>query len=74
MYVSEICKKSSTVAEMGDRLATADMGRRVGVAAVPLSVGDGAGSPSKAMSLGPRPTSVLIKWHLDLSSRLATIH
>jgi len=31
--------KSSAVAEMGDRLATIDMGRKVGVA-VPLSVGD----------------------------------
>jgi len=31
--------KSSAVAEMGDRLATIDMGRKVG-AAVPLSVGE----------------------------------
>jgi len=30
--------KSSAVAEMGDRLATIDLGRKVG-AAVPLSVG-----------------------------------
>ena len=28
-------------------------------AAVPLFVGDGTGSPSSTMSLGPRPTSVL---------------
>jgi len=36
------CKlnKCSTVAEMGDRLVTIDMGRKVGGAAVPLSVGD----------------------------------
>jgi len=34
---------SSAVAEMGDRLATVDMGRKVG-ADVPLAVG-GAGSP-----------------------------
>jgi len=39
---------------MGDRLATIDMGRKVG-AAVPLSVGT-AESPSKAMSPGSRPT------------------
>ena len=44
------------VAGMGDRLATTDMGRKVG-AAVSLSVG-GAGSPSNTMSPGPRPTSV----------------
>jgi len=45
--------KSSAVAEMGDRLATIDMGRKVGGgAAVPLSVGR-AGSPSNTMSSGP---------------------
>ena len=41
--------KSSAVAEMGDRLATIDMGLKVGDA-VPLSVG--AESPSNTMSLG----------------------
>jgi len=98
------------------RLATTDMGRRVGGGAVPLF--RGAGSPSNTMSPALRPTSVpsgiLIhpavwpkhtwaenlgavplweeelgfhltqcgqaeayiptKWHLDPSSRLATIH
>ena len=44
-------------AEMGDRLATRDMDRKVRTA-VPLSVG-GAGSPSNTMSPGTRPTSVL---------------
>ena len=34
---------------MGDRLATIDMGRKVGGAAVPLSVG-GVGSPCDIMS------------------------
>jgi len=47
--------KSSAVAEMGDRLATIDMGRRL-TAAVPLSVG-GAGS-HLTMTPGLRPTSV----------------
>jgi len=47
--------KSSAFAEMGDRLATIDMGRKVG-AAVPLSVG--AGSPSNTVSPGPRPASI----------------
>jgi len=43
---------------MGDCLATIDMGRKVGVAAVPFSVG-GVGSLSNIMtSPGPRPTSV----------------
>jgi len=36
---------------------------------VSLSVGERAGSPSNTMWPGPRPT-----WHLDPSSRLATIH
>ena len=48
--------KSSAVAEMGDRLATIDEGRKVG-AAVPLSLG-GAGYPSNTMWPGPSPTSV----------------
>ena len=50
--------KTSAVAEMGERLNTIDMGRKVGEVAVPLSVG-GAGSPSNTMSPGPRPTSAL---------------
>ena len=51
--------KSSAVAEMGDRLATIDMGRKVGVEGfcVPFR-GGGAGSPSNTMSPGPRSTSV----------------
>jgi len=48
--------KSSAVAEMGDRLATVDMGRKVG-AAVPLSVGE-ARSPSNTVWSGLRPTFV----------------
>jgi len=47
---------SSVVAEVGDRLATIDVGQKVG-AAVPLSVG-GAESPSSTMWPEPRPTSV----------------
>jgi len=48
--------KSSAVAEMGDRLATIDMGRKVG-AAVPLSVEE-ARSSSNTMWPRARPTSV----------------
>jgi len=46
--------KSSAVAEMGDHLATIDMGRKLGLC--PLFGDEGAGSPSNTMSLGSRPT------------------
>ena len=55
---------------MGDRLATIDMGRKVGGAAVPLSVG-GAGSPSNNVAWAK--AYLRTKWHLNLSNRLATI-
>jgi len=45
----------SAVAEMGDHLATIDVGRKLGV--VPF-LGRGAGSASNTMSPGPRPTFV----------------
>ena len=48
--------KSSAVAEMGDRLATIDVGRKVGELLCPSPWG--VGSPSNTMSPGPRPTSV----------------
>jgi len=63
--------KSSAVAEMGDRLATTDVGRKVGgcCALCPFPWGE----------LGPYLTQCRLaeayfrtKWHLDLSSRLAT--
>jgi len=47
--------KCSAVAEMGDRLATIDMGRKERTA-VPLS--GAAGSPSNTMSPGPMTTSI----------------
>jgi len=47
-----IHNKSSAVAEMGDRLATIDMGRKVGGLHVLLSEG-GAGSPSNTVWPGP---------------------
>jgi len=46
--------ESSAVAEMGDRLATIDMGRKVG-AAVSLFLRGGVGSPSSTTWLGIRP-------------------
>ena len=73
----QIFNKSSVVAEMGDRLATIDMGRNRhgpksgGGAAVLLFVGE----------LGPHLTQCRMgeayrrtKWHLDPSKPLATIH
>jgi len=47
--------KCSAVAEMGDCLATIDMGRKMG--AVPLLGGD-AGSPCNTIWPGPRPTFI----------------
>ena len=44
--------KSSAVSEMGDRLATIYVGRKVREAVVPPFLG-GAGSPSNTMSPGP---------------------
>jgi len=47
--------RCSAVAEMGDRLATIDMGRKVGVLCPLLR---GAGSPSNTTWPGPRSTPV----------------
>jgi len=57
LTVTSYIYKSSAVADISDRLATIDKGRKVG-AAVPFSVGE-LGSPSNTMWTGPRPTSVL---------------
>ena len=51
-------KKNSAVTEMGERLASIDMGRKVRGADVPISMGGGAGSPSNTMWPGPRPTFI----------------
>ena len=48
--------KSSTVAEMGDRLATIDMGQKLG--ACPRLFWERNWAPSNTMSPGQRPTSV----------------
>ena len=48
--------KCSAVAEMNDRLATIDTGRKEGDYCVPFRGGDG--SASNTMWPGPRPTSV----------------
>ena len=62
--------KSSAVAEMGDRLTTVDMGRKVGGLLCPFP-----------WRLGPFLHNVVwaeaylrTKWHFDPSNRLATIH
>jgi len=55
---------------MGDRLATIDMGPKVG-ASVPLSVGE----LGLYLTQCPRADAYLsTKCHLDLFNRLATIH
>jgi len=63
--------KSSAVAEMGDRLAAIDMGQKMW----------GCCPPFSGVELGPLLTDVAwveaylrIKWHIDSSNRLATIH
>jgi len=61
---------TTAVAEMGDRWATIDMGRKVG-ADVYLYVG-WAGSPSNIVAWAE--AYLRTKWHLDPSNRLATIH
>ena len=60
--------KSSAVAEMGDHLATVDMGRKVErglLCPFPWT----SGSPSNTMLPGLRT-----RWHLDPFNRLAIIH
>jgi len=67
-----VANKSSVVAEMGDRLAIIDMGRKLGegVLCPPLFFGGGAASPSNTV---PWIEAYLHnKWHLNPSSRLAT--
>jgi len=59
--------KCSAVAEMGDRFATIDMGRKLG--AVPL-FGGKMGSHVTQCNLAE--AYLRTKWHLDPSSRLAT--
>jgi len=65
---NRVLNKCSAGAEMGDCLATTDMGRNLGGCAH----WGGVGSASNTMLPEPRPTTVTIKWHLDPSSRLAT--
>jgi len=50
-----LVNKCSAVAEMGDRLATIDMGRKLGTVSL---LGRGAGSPCNTMRPGPRSTLV----------------
>jgi len=54
----DVSNMSSAVAEMGDRFATIDMGRRVWGLLCPFPFRGWAKFPSNTMSPGPRPTSV----------------
>ena len=61
--------------DLSSHLATIDMGRMLGGGRDCARLGGaGSGSTSNTMWLGPRGTSCLTKWHLNLSNRLATIH
>jgi len=51
--------KSSAAAEMGDRLATIDIGQKLGVGRALCPFREASGSPSNTMSPAPRPISVL---------------
>jgi len=62
--------KNSAVAEMGDGLATVDMGPRVGGCCAPFR--EGAGFPSNNVACAE--AYLRTKWHIDPSNRLATIH
>jgi len=53
-----IANKSSAVDQIGDRLATIDMGRKSGGVPPFFGGGGGAGSPSNTMWPEPMPTSV----------------
>jgi len=60
--------KSSAVAEMGDRLATIDMGRKLQGCSVPLwGGGSCSGSPSNTMWPGPAWAEAYLnaKWRLE---------
>ena len=63
--------KSSTVAEMGDRLDKIDMGRKLGVTP-PFWEGVGSWIPTQNNVVWAE-AHLRTKWHLDASSRLATI-
>jgi len=66
--------KSSAVDEMGDRLATLDMGRKVGaVQRCCAPFGEGSWVPIKH-DMAKAEAYLRTKWYLDPPYRLATIH
>jgi len=69
MLVFLLYNKSSVVAEMGDRLATIDMGRREGELLCPFP---GELGPIKH-NVAWAQIYLCIKWHLHTSSHFATI-
>jgi len=66
-----LTNKSSAVAQVGERLATIDMGRKRGLLCSFRS--GGGGSPSNTMWQMGRGLSPYTNWNFDPSSRLATI-
>jgi len=71
ILVSTCTNKSSAVAEMGDRLATIDMGRKL-AGHVPFE-GAEPHLTQCCLGLGLPESYLSTKWHLDPSSRLVTI-
>jgi len=57
-HCQHLKNKCSTVAEIGDRLASIDMGRKLCGCYASFLRGGGAGSPSNTVWPGPRPTFV----------------
>jgi len=70
LYCHKTNDKCSAVAEMGDRLATINIGQKLGGGAEPLLEG-GAESPCNNAAWAE--AYLRTKLHLDPSSRLATI-
>ena len=68
-FGDRLCK-CSAVAEMGDRLSTIDIGRKLG--ALPL-LGRGAGSSCNTKSPGLRPTSIASGMLMHLGQRSDSI-
>ena len=64
-----ITNKCSAVADMGDRLSTIDMDRKLVEGAVPLW---GRGTESPSNNVARDEAYLPIKWYLDPSSRLRT--
>ena len=71
--VLSVCNVGELHPDPSSRLATIDMGQKVGRGLLCPFWAAEAGSPSNTISPGPR-LYLHTKWHFDPSNRLATIH